>query len=34
MEEIFIKRIYEPFDENDGERIVMDRKLNNIKFES
>jgi uncharacterized protein YeaO (DUF488 family) len=34
MEEIFIKRIYEPFDENDGERILMDRKLNNIKFES
>jgi len=34
MEEIFIKRIYEPFDENDGERILMDRKLNNIKFKS
>jgi uncharacterized protein YeaO (DUF488 family) len=34
MEEIFIKRIYEPFDENDGERILIDRKLNNIKFES
>ena len=25
MEEIFIKRIYEPFDENDGERILIDR---------
>ena len=34
MEEIFIKRIYEPFDENDGEWILMDQKLNNIKFES
>ena len=34
MEEIFLKRIYEPFDENDGERILMDRKFNNIKFES
>jgi uncharacterized protein YeaO (DUF488 family) len=34
MEEIFLKRIYEPFDENDGERILMDRKFNNIKFQS
>jgi uncharacterized protein YeaO (DUF488 family) len=25
MEEIFIKRIYDPFDENDGERILIDR---------
>ena len=25
MEEIFLKRIYEPFDENDGERILIDR---------
>ena len=25
MEEIFLKRIYEPFDENDGKRILIDR---------
>jgi uncharacterized protein YeaO (DUF488 family) len=25
MEEIFIKRIYDPFDENDGKRILIDR---------
>ena len=25
MEEIFLKRIYKPFDEHDGERILIDR---------